>query len=61
MLHGKQVHLGHYSDEKQAARVTDTAKIYLVRSYKQAALTAFDSNLCMEALLAAFILIAIQK
>ena len=38
MLHGEQVHLGYYSDENQAARATDTAKIYLVRSYKQASL-----------------------
>ncbi|DBB09848.1 TPA: hypothetical protein ACH3X3_001463 [Trebouxia sp. C0006] len=28
LLHGKQVYLGHYSDENQAARAADTAKIY---------------------------------
>ncbi|KAA6425393.1 MAG: hypothetical protein FRX49_04886 [Trebouxia sp. A1-2] len=29
LLNGGQVHLGHFPDESQAARATDTAKIYL--------------------------------
>ena len=47
MLHGEQVHLGHYSDENQAARATDTAKIYLVRSYKQASLWQLLTVTCV--------------
>ncbi len=37
LLHGKQVYLGHYSDENQAARAADTAKIYKVQFYTEAA------------------------
>ncbi len=34
VLHHKQVHLGYFPDEDQAARAVDVAKIYMVQSLK---------------------------
>jgi len=64
LLHGEQVHLGHYSDENQAARATDTAKIYMVQSYKQAAFCfrqLLTATCVWKHCFAAFILIGIKK